>query len=229
MAQHEQIGAGMLGRRRRLEIVDQPQLRSGRHRLPREEVVAIQRARILAAVVEVVDSHGYPASVVERIASRAGVSRRTFYEQFTDRDDAFCTAYDVEAERLLGEVRAATAGADALDDAARAALAALLGALADDPAVARLLVAEVLVAGAPALRRRDEHVRRAAALLDAGVRELLGAPLPALTAEGLVGAVGDVIYKRVAAGEAEALGALLDDLHAFCLMQLRPISDVPQS
>lgn len=197
------------------------QLPSGRHGLSREYVVEHQRERIVEAVVEVVDSHGYPAAAVERIASHAGVSRRTFYEQFSGKEDAFLQTYDLLASGLIERIRDAAQQAgeadedDPIDAVLRAALAVLLDDFAAEPTVARLLVVDVLVVGPPAIERRDAHMRTLVALLQQAAVAGTGSPLPALAAEGLVGAVYDVVYKRVAAGEAEQLPALLDDLHAF--------------
>lgn len=222
MTQREDTGTGLLRPEQRLELLDGDRPAAGRRGIPREVIVENQRARLMGAMVEVVASHGYPIAVVERIASRAGVSRRTFYEQFSGREEVFHCAYDAEADRVFEDVVRATAGASDLADAVGKGLDAVLGGLARDPAVARLLIVEVLIVGQEALERRDAHMQRFAILLEDAAITFLGAPLPRLTAEALVGAIYDVVYKRVLAGEAEELEALRDDLLAFCLMQLRP-------
>ncbi|MEV4423247.1 TetR/AcrR family transcriptional regulator [Patulibacter sp. NPDC049589] len=225
MAQREEIGTGLLGPEARLDLLDGARLPTGRHGLPREVIVENQRARLMGAMVEVVSTHGFPIAVVERIASRAGVSRRTFYEQFSGREEAFHRTYDAEAGRLFDDAVRAAAGARDLAEAVGKGLGAVLGGLARDPAVAKLLIVEVLIVGPEALERRDAHMQRFAVLLEDAAITFLGAPLPRLTAEGLVGAIYDVIYKRVLAGETEDLEELRDDLLAFCLMQLRPSTD----
>ena len=60
------------------------QLPRGRHSLSREQVFSSQRGRMMRAVAVVVAEKGYGATVVENIVSVAGVSRKTFYEHFTD-------------------------------------------------------------------------------------------------------------------------------------------------
>src|SRR5215475_3199222 len=67
----------------------------GRHGLSREEVATQQRTRILAATVDVVAELGYPETRVVDVIKRAGVSRKTFYEFFDDREDCFLAAYDL--------------------------------------------------------------------------------------------------------------------------------------
>src|SRR5579875_630056 len=73
----------------------------GRHRLSRDEVLASQRGRMLAGVAEAVAEKGYNRVSVADVISRAGVSRETFYEQFTDKEDCFLRALDAGVAGLL--------------------------------------------------------------------------------------------------------------------------------
>ena len=73
----------------RLVALDSPraaraphQLPPGRHGLARSFVARNQRERILAAVATVASKRGYGGMSVQDIVREAGVSRRTFYEQF---------------------------------------------------------------------------------------------------------------------------------------------------
>ena len=52
-------------------------------------VIEMQRRRLTHAVVEVVGEHGLEAATVGRVCEQAGVSRRTFYELFGDREECF--------------------------------------------------------------------------------------------------------------------------------------------
>jgi AcrR family transcriptional regulator len=58
---------------------------------PREQVAEIQRSRLLVGAVGAIDEHGYSQATVGRIALRARVSRRTFYELFADREACLAT------------------------------------------------------------------------------------------------------------------------------------------
>jgi len=64
----------------RAQDVDVPlaPLPSGRHGLPREEVIRSQRIRLLRAAVEVAGHDGYAAMTVSAVIARASVSRKTF-------------------------------------------------------------------------------------------------------------------------------------------------------
>src|SRR5688572_25236353 len=83
------------------------QLPPGRHGLPRAFVVQNQRERILAAVGDVVSVAGYRDMSVEDVIVTAGISRRTFYEHFKNKQDAFLAAYDAVLVQLLSIVQSA--------------------------------------------------------------------------------------------------------------------------
>lgn len=209
---------GRPGRKRRPAAPHEVQLPSGRHGLSRRFVVANQRQRIVDALVRVVGAYGYQAASVERVAAHAGVSRRTFYEQFEGKEDAFVRAYDSAASQLLIRVRTAAASGATASEQVHDGLAALLDGLACEPQLAHMCVVAVLSAGPVAIDRRDAHMRSFVRLVDDVSRRHGGAPLPPLAAEGVVGAVHDIVYKRIAAGQASELPDLLPQLHAFCML-----------
>lgn len=188
----------------------------GRHGIPREEVLASQRGRILVAMTDAVAEQGFARTVVADVIRRAGVSRETFYQQFSGKDECFLAAID-GAAALLGD-GLATAFADGLE----AALAAYLQTLADEPAAARTFLVEVYSAGPEAIRRR-------AAMLD-GFVELTTRMVGAededarFRCEAFVGAVSALVTARVAAGQQATLPAL----HAPLVgLAHRLLDDVP--
>src|SRR5690242_16547313 len=61
----------------------------GPHRLGRRAVAQHQRLRIHGAMVQAVASGGYEALSVRQVIALAGVSRRSFYEQFASKQDCF--------------------------------------------------------------------------------------------------------------------------------------------
>jgi AcrR family transcriptional regulator len=131
-------------------------LPSGRHGLPREEVVASQRARLIDAMAVVVAEKGYAATTVADVVERAGVSRRTFYEQFADRETCFLAAYDAGLAAVLGRIRDAVEVNPVASwrERARAGVESFLALLASEPAFAQALQVEILTAGPAALDRR---------------------------------------------------------------------------
>ncbi|MCA1844333.1 MAG: TetR/AcrR family transcriptional regulator [Actinobacteria bacterium] len=131
-------------------------LPSGRHGLTREAVEASQRGRLLDAMAQVVAEKGYAATTVADVVERAGVSRRTFYEQFADKEACFLAAYDVGLAVVLGRIGDAveTTRLPGWRERARAGVEAFLALLASEPAFARALQVEILTAGPAALERR---------------------------------------------------------------------------
>jgi AcrR family transcriptional regulator len=118
-------------------------------------VIASQRGRLLDAIVGVVSDKGYAATTVTDIVDRAAVSRRTFYEQFPDKEACFLAAYDTGVELLLAHMRDAVAALDGdWRTSARASIEAYLEILASEPEFAWALHVEVLGAGPAALERR---------------------------------------------------------------------------
>src|SRR5438270_860325 len=73
----------------------------GRHAAPRAVVRETQRARMLEAMVQAVAEKGYAHVAVADVIERAGVSRKTYYEQFANKEGCFLAAYDAGVDALL--------------------------------------------------------------------------------------------------------------------------------
>ena len=100
----------------------------------RGDVVSLQRARIIAAMVEVVAERGVARSTVAHVVARSGVSRRTFYELFSDREDCFLAAFDQAVEQRRGAAWCRRSrGGEGWLERVRAGLRALLEFLDDEP------------------------------------------------------------------------------------------------
>lgn len=185
----------------------------GRHGLPRETVRESQRRRILQGMVQVVAEKGYGDARIADAVEVAGVSRKTFYEIFEDKEDCFLAAYDEWTERFTQAAMAAFEREDGAPWAERitAALAAFLGELAEHPAAARVCIVEVLAAGPKALARRDAALRRFAELIDQG-RADSGLALPGLTGRALAGGIHELLHSELLHGAARGVPARLPDL-----------------
>jgi AcrR family transcriptional regulator len=195
------------------------QLPPGRHGLPRSFVVSNQRERILSAVAYVTSAASYAEMSVEDIVVTAGVSRRTFYEHFKNKEDVFLAAYDAVTGQLVGQVVAAVEAADTFADQCSAGLRTFLEFVASEPAFGRMCIVEVLAAGPEAIKRRNDTMRAFATLIDHKAQELLeGKVPPPLTAETVVGGLYEVVYTRVLRGEINSLPSLLPDLAYSALL-----------
>jgi AcrR family transcriptional regulator len=170
-------------------------------------VAGIQRGRMIVAMAQVARERGAGATTVADVVARSGVSRRTFYELFADRDDCFRAAFDQAVERAARRVLPACESAVGWRERMRAGLEALLEFLDDEPDLGALCVVDALGAGPAALERRARVVQ---ALIDAvheGRREAgAGAKPTRLTAEGVVGAVLSVLHARMSGSEAGGSG-----------------------
>jgi AcrR family transcriptional regulator len=178
-----------------------------------------QRERILSAVGDVVSAAGYADMSVEDVIVTAGVSRRTFYEHFKNKQDAFLAAYDAVLTQLLAAMREAIAREETFAARMRAGLLSFLDFLAREPGFARLCIVEALAAGPDAIARRNGAMTAFATRIadDAG---RLGTPLEPrpLTAETIVGGIYEVVYTRIVRGEIRVLPELLPDLLYVALL-----------
>jgi len=181
--------------------------------------VANQRERILSAVGDVASVAGYSDMTVEGVIVTAGVSRRTFYEHFKNKDDAFLAAFHAALEQLFAAVRDAYRREQRAEARLSAALAAFLDFFAREPGFARMCIVEALAAGPEAVERRNAAMATFARVLDENARKL-DSPLepPELTAETIVGGIYEVVYTRVLRGEIRELPALLPDLTYLALL-----------
>lgn len=167
-----------------------------RHGLSRGTVRASQEVRILVATADVVAERGYAGASLRQIAARAGVSTKTFYELYADKEAAFLAAYasvDVLVERMRGAVAGATDARGVL----RAGLTTYLETLAAGPSFARALVLEAFSTTDAIRSRRRAGLEAFAATMVEGLRRVRGAggPDPAATGadrELLIGALGGV-------------------------------------
>jgi AcrR family transcriptional regulator len=195
------------------------QLPSGRHGLLPSYVAANQRERILSAVVQATAELGYTDMSVEAIIARAGVSRRTFYEHFKNKEDAFLAAYDATVHRLATHVRRAYLQQTTALERLRAGIGAYLQFLATEPEVARMGIVEVLAAGPRALARRGDALRLFAEIVEDNIHQLVpSCRRPALTAQTIVGGIYEVVFSLILTGRTAELADMTDDLLVAVLM-----------
>lgn len=186
---------------------------------PRRHVAEVQRSRLLSAAADAVSEVGYARMTVAEVIARARVSRKTFYDVFSDREDCFMAAF----EQAVGRGRAVAGEAYARErcwqDGIRSALAALLAAMDDEPGLTKLCVVDALGAGERVLARRAEVLDEAAAVVDRGrgAGDAAGRP-PDLTAQGVVGAVMGVLHSRLLEGGGGPLSDLLPPLMSIIVL-----------
>lgn len=192
---------------------------AGVRTLPPDLVKAVQRERLLAAMVGTVTEIGYNSLTVQNVLTRAGISRPTFYEQFEDKEDCFLASFDASATRMKERVETAVADAGPTwRDRLRSGIAGLLTFIDDEPQEAQMVIVEARASSADGLRRRDELLDHFAACIDALVREDLDETPSAIAAAGVVGGIESVLYARLQKGETGELDALLPSLMYFAVL-----------
>lgn len=197
-------------------------LPSGRHSLTRDTVLASQRGRLLDAMAEAVAEHGYGATTIAHVVSRAGVSRKTFYEHFADKQACFLAMYDIGIAFVLGRIVEELGEQDDLRGRLVVGLKTFLSVLSEEPAFCRAIVLEVQTAGPEGLARRrgvikifaDRYldVNRQARAIDPAVE-----PLSDEIALGLVGAILELVGTRVEEGRTAELAELTKPLSEFVI------------
>jgi AcrR family transcriptional regulator/DNA-binding MarR family transcriptional regulator len=163
-----------------------------------ERVSAIQRSRLLAAMVEVAGERGAAHASVAHVVARAGISRRTFYELFEDRDDCFLAAFEHALARAREVVLPAYASGRTWRERIRAGLTALLCFFDEEPSLGAVLVVDALNAGPRVYERRERLISALIHVVGEGDGEgRVGGEHPQLVAEGVVGAVFSVVHARM--------------------------------
>jgi AcrR family transcriptional regulator len=194
---------------------------SGVRKFPADLIRAIQRERLIVAMLNAAAELGYLETNVQDVIDRAGVSRPTFYEHFSNKEDCFLAAFDTSAERLRRKVDAAVRkGGDVWRDRVRFGLEALLRFASREPDTARTMVVEARAASAAAVKRRVELMDEFADCLRTQAAELLpaGAAHSPLTASGIVGGVESLLYSRLCKQEYDQLESLLPSLMYFVVL-----------
>ncbi len=190
-------------------------VRRDRSRDGRLHVSRAQRARILGAAVELLAEDGYWGLSVDRIVRRVQVSRRTFYDLFSDRDDCLVAAFDGALDDIAAVVVPAYLGEQSWRAQIRVALAALLDFLDREPQLGALAVMEPSRAGPWICQRRAHVLELVRTAVDRGRLEAKSTqePLP-LAADCVVGGVFSILQTRMSEGRGASTQELLNPLMA---------------
>ncbi|HXB64698.1 MAG TPA: TetR/AcrR family transcriptional regulator [Solirubrobacteraceae bacterium] len=126
----------------------------GPHPLGSTSVARNQRIRIHGGMIEAATTRGYPLTSVKLVIGLAGVSRRSFYEQFSGKEDCFMATFDLVVNRAVKRLTEAYHSAEGgRPERLRAALQAWCGEAEQSPKALRLAIAEAQSAGPEGLRR----------------------------------------------------------------------------
>jgi AcrR family transcriptional regulator len=167
-----------------------------------------------------IDELGYTRATVAHISGRARVSRRTFYDLFDNREDCLLAVIEDTVGLVAAEFAAAgLAGLASWRERVRMGLWTILCFFDREPVLARVCLVHSVQAGPRVLESREAVFALLAEALDEGRgAHARGGELPALTAEGLVGAAVAILCKRLVARDREPLSELLDPLMSMIVL-----------
>jgi AcrR family transcriptional regulator len=173
----------------------------------------MQRRRLVLAFSEILAEDGLDGAGIGHVCKRAGVSRRTFYDLFDDREGCFLAVLDSALECVSQRVLPAYQGEGPTPKGAcrgrtrswrerlRAALTALLETFDEEPALVHVCLGEILKGGPVVLERRRETLELLAKVVDEGRSEAKhGTGLPSVTAQGAVGGAVAIVHAHLLAG-----------------------------
>ncbi|HTA96459.1 MAG TPA: TetR family transcriptional regulator [Solirubrobacteraceae bacterium] len=195
-------------------------METGTQEEPKHRRIAdIQRARLVAAMVEVCGERGASRVGVAHVVARAGVSRRTFYELFEDCESCLLSALEEVIDLARTRVLEAHDAALPWQAQVRASLIALLQHLEDEPARGHFLIVGSQAAGREAEKLRAGVVEEIVTAVDSGRGEAERASvLPGLTAEAAVGGALFVLQQKMSEARAPALLGLVNPLMSIIVL-----------
>jgi AcrR family transcriptional regulator len=181
-----------------------------------DRLADIQRSRLITGAIGAIERHGYAQTTVAHITARASVSRRTFYELFSSREECLIAMFANLVELIAVDVRAAELEHLPWRQRVRGGLSAILAFFDREPALARVCVVQALRGGPQVLELRERVLAGLAAVVDEGRAEgPRGKEHTPMTAEGLVGAAFAIVYARLLREERAPLTGLLGELMAM--------------
>jgi AcrR family transcriptional regulator len=197
----------------RVRASDAPRSRRTQVRATREGKDPQVRERIIEAVLVASGELGYRRATVAATIERYGGHRLQFYEWFGSFAECYAVAHAVHAERLTARILKAGAGPEDWWAGLRAALEELDIFARTKPALARGLLAEVRVAGEPALVQRQKGLERLSRALDSARRETgpRHSP-PPLTAAFMVSAIEACMVRALTKCEPEGFHRAIPEL-----------------
>jgi len=190
--------------------------------LPKEFVAARKRRRIMDAMAELSAEQGYEATKIGDIVRRAGVARKTLYDNFEGKEEVFLAAIDSALQEALARVEEGCAGSgDEWSERLEAGLAALLGYLAENPAEARMCMIDALSATPASGARYDDALHRFVELMRRNAPRDTG--LPETIEDTLAGGIAWILSQQIRRDEAERAPELLAQLFEFAISPYRGV------
>ncbi len=170
----------------------------GPQALPREEVAAHQRERLFEALLLLVNERGFARVTISELVRSAGISRRSFYEHFENKEQCLLAAFDDSIELLARRIAESFDPGEGWSGQIEGIVRALFDATAERPQAARLVCVEVSAAGSEGVKRWAQGAARLEGVLGAMFEQAPGpGTIPEPVAKAVVGALRKILYARV--------------------------------
>jgi AcrR family transcriptional regulator len=164
-------------------------------------------------MIESISQRGYGRTTVAHVIGLAGVSRRAFYEQFSNKEECFLATYDIVVARSRKLVLEAWSAERGWANRLHASCKTFLDDIVKEPKGAHLVLVDSLGIG-PKARERLHLAGNAYERLVAEAFKVSpdSGPLPAIASRAIVGGVRHVVFNRIREDRVPELRNLTDEL-----------------
>jgi AcrR family transcriptional regulator len=186
---------------------------------PAADVARNQRSRLFGAMVASVAERGYAATRLSDLVELSGVSRKSFYSLFADKEECFVGAIEAMLEDVLAAAQSFTGG---WEEQVRGATAAFAEVIVAQPAAARMCLFEAYAVGPTGVAPIERATARyeAQALAAARAAGLRGEDLESMIS-AQVGALMEIARERLRLQREADLPGLMEDF-ANLVLSSRP-------
>jgi AcrR family transcriptional regulator len=158
--------------------------------------------QIIGGLCGAISEKGYAATTIADIVRHARVSKRTFYENFADKQACFLAAYRELSEQTIALMTSAVDAAATWEEQLTQAVATYFAVLGGEPALTRTFLLEIHAAGPRALELRREVMDRFAEVTrrlvdEARKRQPRLKRLSPAMATAIVGGVNELMLLKV--------------------------------
>lgn len=205
----------------------------GPQALPREEVAAHQRERLFAAMIDAVNDSGFVATTISDLVTKAGVSRRSFYEHFENKEECLLATYDSLIEALIARIAANFPAQATWQEQIESIVRSLFDAAGERPDAARLVSVEMGAAGSIGIERWARNAEQLSHFFKAVFEQAPGdGGVSEPVARAIVGALRAILYKRVRRDRSSKalrteLNKLVDDVVGWIATYYPSPSNIP--
>ncbi len=192
-------------------------LAPGRPRLSEEQVAENHRLRILYAAAKLAESKGYTASTVTDIANLAKVDPRSFYAQFSDKQEAFLAVHEIGVQELMRVTAEAFFATTKWPQRAFEAGRTMTQYLEVNPLMAHIGYVEAFAVGPAAAQRVEDSLVAFSIFLQEGYQHSTDRTPSRLALDAIVASFFEIFYRQSRGHPRPRLAGLLGNLSFLAL------------